>query len=119
MYKVIWIYKRTDTSVPFFYESAVSTSYKAALTKLETSPTSNVSDRQVIATDQAYLDQVTFSSKAGYQAWLTEFLTETPNGLIERNKYLLDNDQELLVKVIDETGSTTVKRVVPFVPVSA
>lgn len=117
MYKVIWIYKRTDLSVPFFYESATSSTYKAALTSLENAPSSVVSDRQVIATDQAYLDQMTFSSKAAYQQWISDFLTQYPNGLIERNKYLLDNNQELLVKVINEAGATSVKRVVPFVPI--
>ncbi len=112
MYKVIWIFKRPDTSVPFFHDSSAASDYKAAFTKLETSPTSLITNRQPVVTDQLYLDQVTFDSKSTYQQWLNSFLTEAPNAIIERNKYVLENNHELLVKIIDDEG-TVVKKMVP------
>ena len=111
MYRVVWVYRKNDSDAPFFYEAPESADFRAAIDEVSNqNPDLVVRDLQI--SDAVMLDECTFKQVSDYKIWLSKFLEKLPNGLIVRNKYLIDNEQELVV-ISEEEDNTRVIKIVP------
>lgn len=112
MYRVVWIYQKNGSSAPFFYDAPESVDFRAAIDTVFTqNPDLAVRDLNRSETD--ILDEFTFKQLSDYKIWLSKFLEQLPNGLIIRNKYLIDNGQELFV-IAEEEDNIVIVKIIPF-----
>lgn len=118
MYKIIWVYQKNGSNAPFFYDSAESASYKAAITAVEQEPDSVILSREFLIIDDElsnrYLDIMIFESVEQYKVFVQKLLTMCPDAHIIRNNYVLNNNQELLVRIIDGEDKDVLKRIIPW-----
>ena len=118
MYKIIWVYQKKESTAPFFYDSAESTAYKSAITAIEQEPNSVILSRELAIIDDElsnrYLDIMMFESVENYKIFVKKLLLLCPEAHIVRNNYILDNNQELLVRIIDGPGEDVLKRIIPL-----
>jgi len=112
MYNVIWIYRKGSSTAPFFYEVPESADFTAAIeTVYNQNP--GLMTREIDPYGPVLLDKFTFAQPDDYKIWLDKFLEQLPNGLIERNKYIISNNQELFVKTIVDNDVTKIVRIIP------
>jgi hypothetical protein len=118
MYKIIWVYQKNGSNAPFFYDSSESTAYKAAITTIEQEPDSVILSREFVIVDDElsnrYLDIVIFESVESYKVFVKKLLLICPDAHIVRNNYILNNNQELLVRIIDGPDEGVLKRIIPW-----
>ncbi len=118
MYKIIWVYQKKESTASFFYDSAESTAYKSAITAIEQEPNSVILSRELAIIDDElsnrYLDIMIFESVENYKIFVKKLLLLCPDAHIVRNNYILDNNQELLVRIIDGPGNDVLQRIIPL-----
>lgn len=112
MYKVVWVYRKGSSTAPFFYEVPESAAFKAAIEAVSNQNPDLVM-RETSAGEMVTLDKFIFHSSDDYKVWLSKFLEQLPNGLITRNKYIINNNQELFVR-IEEPNNTSIVQLIPL-----
>jgi hypothetical protein len=118
MYKIIWVYQKKESTAPFFYDSDESASYREAITSIEQETDSVILSRDFFIVDDElsnrYLDIMIFESVEHYKMFVKKLLLICPDAHIVRNNYILNNNQELLVRIIDGPGEGVLKRIIPL-----
>jgi hypothetical protein len=117
MYKIIWVYQKKESTAPFFYDSDESASYREAITSIEQETDSVILSRDFFIVDDElsnrYLDIMMFDSVDQYKVFVKKLLALCPDAHVIRNNYILTNNQELLVRIVEDEKDT-LKRIIPW-----